>query len=161
VPIISIALPFIPIHTCPHFSNLLYIHYMCYAPPMTINECMPSSETIVTSPSSISNSMETQPRVIGDIKRRDLMKKVFSVRKGLHHVQQCCSNSRSCDKALCKSTKRLISQYRSHACIKQKVKVNNNDGFNSRKNFSNGECHATCHVCLLWALVAGPTSASS
>ncbi|EQC31735.1 hypothetical protein SDRG_10526 [Saprolegnia diclina VS20] len=80
-------------------------------------------------------------QLANDLKKREMMKKVLSVRKGLVHVQDCTSSD--CDKALCKSTKRLIAQYRSHGCI---------------NHVSDRPGKAKCQVCSLWALVAGSTA---
>ncbi|CAK4152265.1 unnamed protein product [Aphanomyces euteiches] len=75
-----------------------------------------------------------------DLKKRELVKKVTSVRKGLIHVQEC--QDHHCDKALCKSTRRLIDQYRTHGCV----------------NSNSALVHDKCQVCLLWTLVTGNAS---
>ncbi|OQS04291.1 hypothetical protein THRCLA_03463 [Thraustotheca clavata] len=82
---------------------------------------------------------------VNDLKKREMMKKVLSVRKGLVHVQQC--HESDCDKALCKSTKRLIAQYRNHGCINQHS--------DSESSSNLGKCQ----VCSLWHLVAGTSAA--
>ncbi|KAF0691768.1 Aste57867_17039 [Aphanomyces stellatus] len=82
-----------------------------------------------------------------DLKKRELIKKVTSVRKGLEHVQQCHG---ACDKALCKSTRRLVDQYRTHACVNRNSPL--------EQHHTTKQAEAKCQVCWLWNLVAGNSS---
>ncbi|KDO31321.1 hypothetical protein SPRG_03937 [Saprolegnia parasitica CBS 223.65] len=125
---------------------------MCYA-HMSIKP-LPLSNDGMTSATNnpIAIAMERhRAQLANDLKKREMMKKVLSVRKGLVHVQDCTSSD--CDKALCKSTKRLIAQYRGHGCINH---VSDSTTTTTTSNLGPGK--AKCQVCSLWALVAGSTA---
>ncbi|OQR98417.1 hypothetical protein ACHHYP_08575 [Achlya hypogyna] len=107
---------------------------------------LPLSTDGMTTPTLAMAMERHRLQLANDLKKREMMKKVLSVRKGLVHVEQCTDSN--CDKALCKSTKRLIAQYRSHGCINHAA--NSQD---SHSNLVSGK--AKCQVCSLWSLVAG------
>ncbi|RHZ26400.1 hypothetical protein DYB37_008016 [Aphanomyces astaci] len=127
--------------------------FMCCVPRMSSSKVM-SIPSLCHGVEPVVIPAVRGPMLSHDLKKRELVKKVTSVRKGLLHIQQC-HDSHRCDKALCKSTRRLVDQYRTHACVSRSTNSLSPSNSPYSPSLEPPTSPHKCQVCMLWTLVTG------